>query len=109
MLQLDATRVAGVNENVAILLLAAKFGVRVCPHAGGVGLCEVVQHLSMFDQVSVSGSTEGRMIEFVDHLHEHFVSPVVISKGSYQAPLTAGSGAEMLAGSIEQNTFTNDV
>jgi L-fuconate dehydratase len=79
VLQLDATRVAGVNENVAILLLAAKFGVRVCPHAGGVGLCEVVQHLSMFDQVAVSGSTEGRMIEFVDHLHEHFVSPVAVS------------------------------
>jgi L-fuconate dehydratase len=109
VLQLDATRVAGVNENVAILLLAAKFGVRVCPHAGGVGLCEVVQHLSMFDQVAVSGSTEGRMIEFVDHLHEHFVSPVVIRNGSYQAPLTPGSGAEMLADSIEQNRFASDV
>jgi len=109
VLQLDATRVAGVNENVAILLLAAKFGVRVCPHAGGVGLCEVVQHLSMFDQVSVSGSTEGRMIEFVDHLHEHFVSPVVISNGSYQAPLSPGSGAEMLADSIEQHRFARDV
>ncbi len=109
VLQLDATRVAGVNENVAILLLAAKFGVRVCPHAGGVGLCEVVQHLSMFDQVSVSGSTEGRMIEFVDHLHEHFVTPVVISKGSYQAPLAPGSGAEMLADAIEQNRFASDV
>ena len=109
VLQLDATRVAGVNENVAILLLAAKFGVRVCPHAGGVGLCEVVQHLSMFDQVAVSGSTEGRMIEFVDHLHEHFVSPVVIGNGSYQAPLAPGSGAEMLAGSIEQHRFASDV
>ena len=109
VLQLDATRVAGVNENVAILLLAAKFGVRVCPHAGGVGLCEVVQHLSMFDQVAVSGSTEGRMIEFVDHLHEHFVSPVVISNGSYQAPLAPGSGAEMLAGSIEQHRFVGHV
>ena len=109
VLQLDATRVAGVNENVAILLLAAKFGVRVCPHAGGVGLCEVVQHLSMFDQVAVSGSTTGRMIEFVDHLHEHFVSPVVISNGRYQAPLAPGSGAEMLAGSIEQHRFASDV
>ncbi|HST86338.1 MAG TPA: enolase C-terminal domain-like protein [Kineosporiaceae bacterium] len=109
VLQLDATRVAGVNENVAILLLAAKFGVRVCPHAGGVGLCEVVQHLSMFDQVAVSGLAEGRMIEFVDHLHEHFVSPVVISNGNYQAPLAPGSGAEMLAGSIEQNRFAHDV
>jgi L-fuconate dehydratase len=109
VLQLDATRVAGVNENVAILLLAAKFGVRVCPHAGGVGLCEVVQHLSMFDQVAVSGVTEGRMIEFVDHLHEHFVTPVVISNGNYQAPLAPGSGAEMLIGSIEQNRFATDV
>jgi L-fuconate dehydratase len=109
VLQLDATRVAGVNENVAILLLAAKFGVRVCPHAGGVGLCEVVQHFSMFDQVAVSGSTEGRMIEFVDHLHEHFVSPVVISKGNYRAPVAPGSGAEMLAASIEKNRFASDV
>ena len=75
VLQIDATRVAGVNENIAILLLAAKFGVPVCPHAGGVGLCEAVQHLSMFDFVAVSGTRDGRMIEFVDHLHEHFVDP----------------------------------
>jgi L-fuconate dehydratase len=109
VLQLDATRVAGVNENIAILLLAAKFGVRVCPHAGGVGLCELVQHLSMFDQVAVSGSSIGRMIEFVDHLHEHFVSPVVITDGSYRAPLTPGAGAELLAASIEQHRFTPDV
>ena len=108
VLQLDATRVAGVNENVAILLLAAKFGVRVCPHAGGVGLCEVVQHLSMFDQVAVSGSSDGRLIEFVDHLHEHFVSPVVITDGNYRAPLSPGSGAEMLVDSIEQHRFTSD-
>jgi L-fuconate dehydratase len=108
VLQLDATRVAGVNENIAILLLAAKFGVRVCPHAGGVGLCEVVQHLSMFDQVAVSGSSDGRLIEFVDHLHEHFVSPVVVTDGSYRAPLTPGTGAEMLADSIEQHRFTSD-
>lgn len=103
VLQLDATRVAGVNENIALLLLAAKFGVRVCPHAGGVGLCEVVQHLSMFDFVAVSASLEGRMIEFVDHLHEHFVTPVVIGHGHYRAPLTPGSGAEMLASSIVEN------
>jgi L-fuconate dehydratase len=102
---LDATRVGGVNENIAILLLAAKFGVRVCPHAGGVGLCEAVQHLSMFDFVAVSGTTNGRMIEFVDHLHEHFVTPVVIDQGRYQTPLTPGSGAEMLAASIESHRF----
>jgi L-fuconate dehydratase len=105
VLQIDATRVAGVNENVAILLLAAKFGVPVCPHAGGVGLCEAVQHLSMFDFVAVSGTTEGRMIEFVDHLHEHFVTPVRVSGGRYQAPTEPGGGMEMLASSIAQYTF----
>ncbi|RBM13874.1 fuconate dehydratase [Prauserella sp. PE36] len=100
ILQLDATRVAGVNENIAILLLAAKFGVPVCPHAGGVGLCEAVQHLAMFDYVAVSGTTEGRMIEFVDHLHEHFVTPVDVRDGRYHAPKSPGAGTEMLAESI---------
>jgi L-fuconate dehydratase len=93
ILQLDATRVAGVNENIAILLLAAKFGVPVCPHAGGVGLCEMVQHLAMFDYVAVSGSTEDRVIEYVDHLHEHFTEPVVIRGGRYLAPEGPGAGA----------------
>jgi L-fuconate dehydratase len=97
VLQIDATRVAGVNENVAILLLAAKFGVPVCPHAGGVGLCEAVQHLSMFDFVAVTGTQEGRVIEFVDHLHEHFADPVVIRNGAYVAPRAPGAGTEMLA------------
>jgi L-fuconate dehydratase len=105
VLQLDASRVAGVNENIAILLLAAKFGVRVCPHAGGVGLCEAVQHLSMFDFVAVSGSEEGRMIEFVDHLHEHFVTPVDVHGGRYRAPLAPGSGAEMLAASVDEYRY----
>ncbi|PXY21799.1 fuconate dehydratase [Prauserella coralliicola] len=100
ILQLDATRVAGVNENIAILLLAAKFGVPVCPHAGGVGLCEAVQHLAMFDYVAVSGTTEDRMIEFVDHLHEHFVTPVDVREGRYHAPKSPGAGTEMLAESI---------
>ena len=95
VLQLDSARVAGVNENVAILLLAAKFGVPVCPHAGGVGLCELVQHLSMFDYVAVSGSLEDRVIEYVDHLHEHFLDPVVIRDGHYVAPERPGFGAEM--------------
>jgi L-fuconate dehydratase len=94
-LQLDAARVAGVNENVAILLLAAKFGVPVCPHAGGVGLCELVQHLSMFDYVAVSGSLGDRVIEYVDHLHEHFVDPVVIRDGRYVAPSAPGFSATM--------------
>lgn len=108
VLQLDACRVAGVNENVAILLLAAKFGVRVCPHAGGVGLCEVVQHLSMFDYVAVSGTMDGRMIEFVDHLHEHFVTPVDVRRGHYVAPTAPGSGAEMLAESIQAYRYRGD-
>ncbi|WP_433362216.1 L-fuconate dehydratase [Actinoplanes sp. CA-142083] len=94
-LQIDAARVAGVNENIAILLLAAKFGVPVCPHAGGVGLCEMVQHLSMFDYVAVSGSMDDRIIEYVDHLHEHFADPVVIRDGRYVAPVVPGFGSTM--------------
>ncbi|SEI16762.1 MULTISPECIES: enolase C-terminal domain-like protein [unclassified Leifsonia] len=102
VLQIDASRVAGVNENIAILLLAAKFGVRVCPHAGGVGLCEVVQHLSMFDFLAVSGTSDDRMIEYVDHLHEHFVVPVDVHDGRYWPPATPGSGAEMHEASIAE-------
>jgi L-fuconate dehydratase len=95
VVQIDACRVGGVNENVAILLLAATFGVPVCPHAGGVGLCELVQHLAMFDFVAVSGSTEGRAIEYVDHLHEHFVDPVRIHKGRYLAPTAPGMSVQL--------------
>ena len=108
VLQIDATRVGGVNENIAILLLAAKFGVPVCPHAGGVGLCEAVQHLSMFDFVSVSGTNTGRVIEYVDHLHEHFVTPVVMKGGAYQAPATPGAGTEMHAASRDEYAFTGN-
>ena len=100
VLQIDATRVAGVNENVAIILLAAKFGVPVCPHAGGVGLCEAVQHLAMFDFVAVSGTIDGRVIEFVDHLHEHFVTPVELRGGRYVAPTAPGAGTEMLGATV---------
>jgi L-fuconate dehydratase len=106
-LQLDAARVAGVNENVAILLLAAKFGVPVCPHAGGVGLCELVQHLSMFDFVAVSGSMDDRVIEYVDHLHEHFVDPVVIKEGRYQPPSAPGFSATMRASSLAAYAYPN--
>jgi L-fuconate dehydratase len=109
VLQIDATRVAGVNENIAILLLAAKFGVPVCPHAGGVGLCEIVQHLSMFDLVAVSGESDGRMIEFVDHLHEHFVTPAAIERGAYRAPTAPGSGAEMHESSIRDYLFEEQI
>ena len=98
--QIDAARVAGVNENLAILLLAAKHGVPVCPHAGGVGLCELVQHLAMFDFVAVSGSWEDRVIEYVDHLHEHFADPVVVEAGRYRAPAAPGYSAQMLPESI---------
>jgi len=105
VLQLDACRVGGVNENLAILLLAAKFGVVVCPHAGGVGLCELVQHLAMADFVAVSGEIEGRVIEFVDHLHEHFVDPVEVKGGRYIAPVVPGFGARMHASSVSRFEF----
>ncbi|MYZ36601.1 MULTISPECIES: enolase C-terminal domain-like protein [unclassified Streptomyces] len=103
--QIDAARVAGVNENLAILLLAAKYGRPVCPHAGGVGLCELVQHLSMFDYVAVSGSWEDRIIEYVDHLHEHFADPVVITSGRYEAPGAPGFSAQMLPESIAAHRY----
>ncbi|MDQ2845003.1 MAG: fuconate dehydratase [Actinomycetota bacterium] len=109
VLQIDATRVAGVNENIAMLLLAAKFGVPVCPHAGGVGLCEAVQHLSMFDYIAVSQSMDGRVIEYVDHLHEHFVAPVDVHGGRYRAPESPGAGMEMLAASVHRYTWSADV
>jgi L-fuconate dehydratase len=105
LVQIDAARVGGVNENLAILLMAAKFGVRVFPHAGGVGLCELVQHLAMADYVCISGSMEDRAIEFVDHLHEHFIDPVRIRLGRYLAPTAAGFSAEMRLESIERYTF----
>jgi L-fuconate dehydratase len=105
VVQIDACRVAGVNENLAILLLAAKFGVPVCPHAGGVGLCEMVQHLAMFDYVAVSGSWEHRAIEYVDHLHEHFETPVVVHAGRYRAPTAPGAGARMTRSSLDAFSF----
>jgi L-fuconate dehydratase len=95
VVQIDAARVAGVHENLAILLLATKYGVPVCPHAGGVGLCEMVQHLSMFDYVAVSGTQEGRAIEWVDHLHEHFEDPAVVKDGRYLAPVRPGFSTRM--------------
>ncbi|MER6381256.1 L-fuconate dehydratase [Streptomyces sp. NPDC001250] len=105
IVQIDAARVAGVNENLAILLLAARFGVPVCPHAGGVGLCELVQHLSMFDYLAISGTTEDRVIEYVDHLHEHFVTPVVIRAGHYSAPTAPGFSAALRPESLARYTF----
>jgi len=93
--QIDSCRLGGVNENLAVILMAAKFGVPICPHAGGVGLCELAQHLSMFDYIAVSGTLDGRVTEFVDHLHEHFVDPVVIKKARYMPPTAAGYSAEI--------------
>ncbi|CAM5563378.1 L-fuconate dehydratase [Streptomyces pharetrae] len=105
VLQLDAARVGGVNENLAVLLLAARFGVPVCPHAGGVGLCELVQHLAMFDYLAVSGTTEGRVIEYVDHLHDHFLDPVAIRDGHYTAPTAPGFSAALRPESIARYTY----
>lgn len=105
VLQLDSARVAGVNENLAVLLLAAKFGVPVCPHAGGVGLCELVQHLAMFDYVALTGTTENRVIEYVDHLHQHFLDPVVVTGGHYRAPASPGFSAAMKQTSIDTYTY----
>ena len=94
-MQIDACRVAGVNENLANLLRAAKFGVPVCPHAGGVGLCEIVQHLSFFDYAAVSGTMDRRSIEWIDHLHEHFLDPAVVVNGRYLAPSSPGASTQM--------------
>ncbi|WP_275293287.1 enolase C-terminal domain-like protein [Amycolatopsis sp. La24] len=105
VLQLDAARVGGVNENLAILLLAAKFGVPVCPHAGGVGLCELVRHLSMFDFVAVSGSDSDRSIEWVDHLHDHFTDPAVVRDGRYLAPTAPGFSARMHDATLRRFSF----
>jgi L-fuconate dehydratase len=105
IVQIDAARVAGVNENIAILLLAAKFGLPVCPHAGGVGLCELVQHLAMFDYIAVSGTLEDRVIEYVDHLHEHFVDPVEIRDGRYLAPTSSGFSAELTPDALATHLY----
>ncbi|WP_276166055.1 L-fuconate dehydratase [Zobellia alginiliquefaciens] len=105
--QIDSCRVGGVNEILAILFMAAKFNIPVCPHAGGVGLCEYVQHLSMIDYIAISGSLENRIIEFVDHLHEHFFDPVVIKKGAYMPPSMAGYSITMKPESLAEYSFPN--
>lgn len=103
--QIDSCRLGGVNEVLAVYLLAAKFGVPVCPHAGGVGLCEYVQHLQMWDYVCVTGSMENRLVEFVDHLHEHFIDPCVIRNGRYMPPQLPGYSIEMKPESLRDHTF----
>ncbi len=105
--QIDSCRVGGVNEILGILLMAAKLKVPVCPHAGGVGLCEYVQHLSMIDFICISGTMEDRVIEFVDHLHEHFVTPVVMRKGNYIPPSSPGYSIEIKPQSREEYEYPN--
>ena len=103
--QLDACRLGGVNEAVSVLLLAAKFGVPVCPHAGGVGLCEYVQHLAMFDYIAISGTLDGRVVEWVDHLHEHFLHPAVVRAARYVAPASPGYSIEMRPESLDRYEY----
>lgn len=103
--QIDSCRLAGVNENIAVILLAAKFGIPVCPHAGGVGLCEYVQHLAAFDYLCVSASLENRVVEFVDHLHEHFVDPVRVRDGHYLLPERAGYSAEIFPETLRDYSY----
>ncbi|HEX2083961.1 MAG TPA: enolase C-terminal domain-like protein, partial [Xanthomonadaceae bacterium] len=105
VVQVDACRVGGLNEVLAILLLAAKYGLPVCPHAGGVGLCEYVQHLAMIDYVCIAGTREGRVVEYVDHLHEHFVDPCVIRDAAYLAPTAPGFSIAMKPASREAHRF----
>ena len=105
--QIDSCRVGGVNEILAIMLMAAKFKIPVCPHAGGVGLCEYVQHLSMIDYISISGTLDNRIIEYVDHLHEHFQDPVVVKNGAYMPPKSPGYSITMKSQSLEDYDFTN--
>jgi L-fuconate dehydratase len=100
--QIDSARLGGLNEVIVVLLLAAKFGVPVCPHAGGVGLCEYVQHISLFDYICVSASLENRVLEYVDHLHEHFLHPVVIRNGRYLPPTASGYTIDLKPESLER-------
>ena len=103
--QLDSCRLASINEIIAVLLLAWKFNIKVCPHAGGVGLCEYVQHISMFDFTRISNSTEGKVLEYIDHLHEHFVDPVVVKNGFYQAPTQPGYSIQMKKETLQDYNF----
>lgn len=105
--QIDSCRIGGVNEILSVYLMAAKFGIPVCPHAGGVGLCEYVQHLQMWDYISVSASTQDRIIEYVDHLHEHFVDPCIIKKGHYMPPTRPGYSITMKPDSLNAHEFPN--
>ncbi|MNR08629.1 L-fuconate dehydratase [compost metagenome] len=103
--QLDAARLGGLNEVLIVLLMAAKFDVPVCPHGGGVGLCEYVQNIALFDYIAVSASLHNRVLEYVDHLHEHFLDPVVIRRGRYMPPQRPGYSIEMTAETLERYQY----
>ncbi|XP_050401937.1 mitochondrial enolase superfamily member 1 isoform X1 [Patella vulgata] len=105
--QIDSCRLGGVNENLAVILMASKYGVPICPHGGGVGLCELIQHLSIFDYIAVSGSLDKRVVEYVDHLHENFLHPTVVKNGSYQLPQAPGYSAQMKESSLVSNEWPN--
>ena len=107
--QIDSCRIGGVNEILSVLLMAAKFGIPVCPHAGGVGLCEYVQHLALFDFIAVSGSLENRLCEYADHLHEHFIDPLVMKSGHYQPPIAPGYSITMKPESLAEFSFPNGI
>jgi L-fuconate dehydratase len=105
VVQIDACRLGGVNEILAVLLLAAKHGLKVCPHAGGVGLCEYVQHLAMIDYVCIAGTREERVVEYVDHLHEHFEDPCLIRNAAYMPPQAPGFSITMKPASLEHYRY----
>lgn len=105
--QLDAARLGGLNEVIIVTLLAAKYDVPICPHGGGVGLCEYTQHISLFDYIAVSGSLDGRILEYVDHLHEHFVDPVRIRQGRYQVPEAPGYSITLHDDALERHQYPN--
>lgn len=106
VVQIDACRLGGLNEVLAVLLMAAKYGLKVCPHAGGVGLCEYVQHAAMIDYLCIAGTREGRVVEYVDHLHEHFLDPCVIRKAAYMPPAKPGFSIEMRPATLAEFAFT---
>jgi L-fuconate dehydratase len=105
VVQIDACRLGGLNEVLAVQLMAAKYGLPIWPHAGGVGLCEYVQHLSMIDYVAISGEKDSKRIEFVDHLHEHFLNPCVVENGAYQAPAAPGFSIEIKPETLNNPEF----
>jgi L-fuconate dehydratase len=107
VVQVDACRLGGLNEALAVMLMAAKHGLPVCPHAGGVGLCEYVQHLSMIDYLCIAATREGRVIEYVDHLHEHFVDPCLIRDAAYMPPAASGFSIRIKPESLSRYAFGN--